>query len=110
MSLEMAATKFALPVIGTAGGFGVLLVAAATGGVEGLEKYGPYGLLALLLVWMTQQFTKKLDAIIEALTAVAAKTESLRVEMRATRTALERQELRLDAVENAVKACPGSET
>lgn len=106
MSLEVAATKFALPLIGTAGGAGLLLTAAATSGVEGFEKYGPYGLLALLLVWMTQQLTKQLAAILQAVQELKASSEALRAQLSAMRAAIERQEHRLEAVEDVVKLNP----
>lgn len=107
--VAVAKASVALPVAGTIGGAGVL-IAAATGQVELVENWGPYGLLGLLLVWMTQQLSKKLDAMLDSLNATRVEITALRAEIRETRTTLERQELRLEAVETIVRSCDGRGT
>ena len=105
MSLEAAASRIAVPFLGVAGGAGLFLASVAAQGAAGIEKYGAMGLLALLLVWMTQQLSKKLDALLEALHGTREAIQALRAETRETRATLERQDHRLEAVEGAVRSC-----
>lgn len=112
MSAEAAiAMKWLVPGLGVTGGAGLLLAAAATNtDLDHIKEYGSMVLLFILLVWMTQVLAKKLDKLDDVnstLHEVKASLDSQTRETTEVRHALERQDRRLEAVEQAIKEWGG---
>lgn len=110
MSLEVAAMKVAIPAIGVTGGASLFLLSLASTQTDigGVEKYGAMGLLALLLVWMTQVLSKKLDTLIAETQQTRAEVIGDRSDTQEMRASLERMERRLEVLEDVVQAQGGT--